>query len=94
MYAIFRTAGKQFRAEVGRKLQIPTLAGAEPGAKLSFDEVSQPLGLHPSGEAIGPTSFSERFAGLAARTARYSRFSIGNSTSRRPRRRHPRVICG
>jgi large subunit ribosomal protein L21 len=38
MYAIFRTAGKQFRAEVGRKLQIPSLA-AEPGAKLSFDEV-------------------------------------------------------
>jgi large subunit ribosomal protein L21 len=38
MYAIFRTAGKQFRAEVGRKIQIPSLA-AEPGAKLSFDEV-------------------------------------------------------
>ena len=29
MYAIFRTAGKQFRAEPGRKLQIPTLE-AEP----------------------------------------------------------------
>ena len=38
MYAIFRTAGKQFRAEPGRKLQIPTLA-AEPGAKLTFEEV-------------------------------------------------------
>ena len=38
MYAIFRTAGKQFRAEVGRRLQIPSLA-AEPGAKLTFDEV-------------------------------------------------------
>ena len=38
MYAIFRTAGKQFRAEVGRKLQIPSLE-AEPGAKLTFDEV-------------------------------------------------------
>ena len=38
MYAIFRTAGKQFRAEPGRKLQIPTLE-AEPGAKLTFDEV-------------------------------------------------------
>jgi large subunit ribosomal protein L21 len=38
MYAIFRTAGKQFRAEVGRKVQIPTLA-AEPGAKVTFDEV-------------------------------------------------------
>jgi large subunit ribosomal protein L21 len=38
MYAIFRTAGKQFRAEPGRRLQIPSLA-AEPGAKLTFDEV-------------------------------------------------------
>jgi large subunit ribosomal protein L21 len=38
MYAIFRTAGKQFRAEVGRKLQIPSLK-AEPGAKLTFDDV-------------------------------------------------------
>jgi large subunit ribosomal protein L21 len=38
MYAIFRTAGKQFRAEPGRKLLIPTLA-AEPGAKLTFEEV-------------------------------------------------------
>ncbi|MGD0992842.1 MAG: 50S ribosomal protein L21 [Gemmatimonadales bacterium] len=38
MYAIFRTAGKQFRAEPGRRLQIPTLE-AEPGAKLTFDEV-------------------------------------------------------
>ena len=38
MYAIFRTAGKQFRAEPGRRLQIPTLA-AEPGAKLTFEEV-------------------------------------------------------
>jgi large subunit ribosomal protein L21 len=39
MYAIFRTAGKQFRAEPGRRIQIPTVAGAEPGAKLTFDEV-------------------------------------------------------
>lgn len=38
MYAIFRTAGKQFRAEVGRKLHIPSVA-AEPGAKLTFEDV-------------------------------------------------------
>jgi large subunit ribosomal protein L21 len=38
MYAIFRTAGKQFRAEVGRKVQLPSLA-AELGAKVTFDEV-------------------------------------------------------
>ncbi len=38
MYAIFRTAGKQFRAEVGRKLQSPSLK-AEPGSKLTFEDV-------------------------------------------------------
>ena len=38
MYAIIRTAGKQFRAEPGRTLRIPRVQ-AEPGAKLTFDEV-------------------------------------------------------
>ena len=38
MYAIFRTAGKQFRAEKGKTLRLPRLA-AEPGATLTFDEV-------------------------------------------------------
>ena len=38
MYAIIRTAGKQFRAEPGRTLRIPKVA-ADPGAKLTFDEV-------------------------------------------------------
>jgi large subunit ribosomal protein L21 len=38
MYAIIRTAGKQFRAEPGRTLRIPRVT-AEPGAKLTFDEV-------------------------------------------------------
>jgi len=38
MYAIFRTAGKQFRAEPGRTVRIPSVA-AEPGSKLTFDEV-------------------------------------------------------
>lgn len=38
MYAIFRTAGKQFRAEPGRTLRIPSLK-AEPGSKLTFDQV-------------------------------------------------------
>jgi large subunit ribosomal protein L21 len=38
MYAIFRTAGKQFRAEPGRTVRIPSV-DAEPGAKLTFDEV-------------------------------------------------------
>lgn len=38
MYAIFRTGGKQFRAEPGLTLRIPSVA-AEPGDKLTFDEV-------------------------------------------------------
>jgi len=38
MYAIFRTAGKQFRAEPGRVVRIPSVQ-AEPGAKLTFGEV-------------------------------------------------------
>jgi large subunit ribosomal protein L21 len=38
MYAIFRTAGKQFKAEPGRLVKIPSVS-AEPGSKLTFDEV-------------------------------------------------------
>lgn len=38
MYAIFRTAGKQFRAEPGRTVRIPSVT-AEPGTKLTFAEV-------------------------------------------------------
>jgi large subunit ribosomal protein L21 len=39
MYAIFRTAGKQFRAEKGTTLQLPLIDDAEPGSTLTFDEV-------------------------------------------------------
>ncbi len=38
MFAVFRTGGKQFRAEPGATLLIPTL-DAEPGATVTFDEV-------------------------------------------------------
>jgi large subunit ribosomal protein L21 len=38
MYAIFRAAGKQFRAEKGKTLRLPLL-DAEPGTKLTFGEV-------------------------------------------------------
>jgi large subunit ribosomal protein L21 len=37
-YAIFRTGGRQFRAEPGITVKVPTLA-AEPGSKVTFDEV-------------------------------------------------------
>ena len=38
MYAVFRTGGKQFRAEPGGRIRIPSL-DAEPGDTLEFDEV-------------------------------------------------------
>src|SRR6476646_2557847 len=38
MYAIFRAAGKQFKAEKGKTVRLPLLT-AEAGAKLTFDEV-------------------------------------------------------
>jgi large subunit ribosomal protein L21 len=38
MYAIFRAAGKQFRAEKGKTVRLP-LMEAEAGAKVTFDEV-------------------------------------------------------
>ena len=37
-YAIFKTGGRQFRAEPGATVKVPTLEG-EPGTKLTFDEV-------------------------------------------------------
>lgn len=38
MFAVFRTGGKQFRAEPGTTLLIPTL-DAEPGTTVTFDDV-------------------------------------------------------
>jgi large subunit ribosomal protein L21 len=38
MYAVFRTGGKQFRAEPGLHLKVPTL-DAEPGDTVTFDDV-------------------------------------------------------
>lgn len=38
MYAVFRTGGKQFRAEPGARIQIPSL-DLEPGASVIFDDV-------------------------------------------------------
>jgi len=37
-YAIFRSGGKQFRAEKGTTLRLPTLPG-EAGATVEFNEV-------------------------------------------------------
>lgn len=38
MFAVFRTGGKQFRAEPGATLLVPSL-DAEPGATVTFDDV-------------------------------------------------------
>ncbi len=38
MYAVFETGGKQFRAEPGVRIRIPSIA-AEPGDDVTFDHV-------------------------------------------------------
>ena len=38
MYAVFRTGGKQFRAEPGKKIRIPSL-DVEPGESITFDDI-------------------------------------------------------
>ena len=37
-YAIIRAAGKQFRAEPGKTIRVPSM-DLEPGSKVTFDEV-------------------------------------------------------
>ena len=38
MYAVFRTGGKQFRAELGKKIRVPSM-DVEPGESTTFDDV-------------------------------------------------------
>jgi large subunit ribosomal protein L21 len=38
MYAVFRTGGKQFRAELGKKIRVPSM-DVEPGESITFDDV-------------------------------------------------------
>lgn len=38
MYAVFRAGGKQFRAEPGGRIRVPSL-DVEPGESVTFDEV-------------------------------------------------------
>lgn len=38
MYAVFKAGGKQFRAEPGLRIRVPSL-DAEPGDAVTFDEV-------------------------------------------------------
>src|SRR5207249_12312940 len=50
-YAIIRTGGKQFRAESGKTIRIPTLAG-DAGTKVTFDDVI--LGSDDDKQHVGP----------------------------------------
>ena len=50
MYAIFRTGGKQYRAEPGRTIRIPAL-DVEPGERVTFEEVL--LGSSDGGVKVG-----------------------------------------
>ena len=38
MYAVFRTGGKQFRAEPGKKIRIPSME-VDPGDSVTFEDV-------------------------------------------------------
>ncbi|MCJ7628153.1 MAG: 50S ribosomal protein L21 [Longimicrobiales bacterium] len=38
MYAVFRTGGKQFRAEPGKKIRVPSME-VEPGDAVTFEDV-------------------------------------------------------
>ena len=68
MYAIIRTAGKQFRAEPGRTLRIPRVQ-AEPGAKLTFDEVL----LGSDGKAVRAGTPLVKGAKVTAQVVRHGR---------------------
>lgn len=50
MYAIFRTGGKQFRAEPGRVIRVPSIQ-VEPGQSVTFGEVL--LGAGDQGIKVG-----------------------------------------
>ena len=50
MFAVFTSGGKQFRAEPGSQLRIPTIQ-AEPGDSVTFDEVL--LASSDAGATVG-----------------------------------------
>ena len=68
MYAIFRTGGKQFRAEPGLTLRIPSVA-AEPGDSITFDEVL--LGANDGNFKLGAPLVSG--AGITAEVVKHGK---------------------
>ncbi len=69
MYAIIRTGGKQFRAEPGKTLRIPSL-DLEPGQTVTFDEIL--LGASDDQVRVGAP-----LLGGAAVTAEVVRHGLG-----------------
>ncbi len=67
-YAIIRTGGKQFRAESGKTLRIPSLPG-EAGAKVTFNDVI--LGSDGDKTFVGVPSLSG--ASVAAEIVKHGR---------------------
>ena len=68
MYAVFETGGKQFRAEVGGKIRIPTIE-AEPGDTVVFDQVL----LAGDGDAISVGTPAVQGATVTAEVLRHAR---------------------
>lgn len=67
-YAVFRAAGKQFRAEKGVTLKVPKLEG-EPGSKVTFDDVL----LTGDGEKVKPGKPSVKGAKVTAQIVRHGK---------------------
>ena len=68
MYAVFRTGGKQFRAEPGLRVKIPCLE-VEEGKKVTFDEVL----LTSDGEAVSVGDPLVKGARVKAEVVRHAR---------------------
>ena len=56
MYAIIRSGGKQFRAEPGKTIRVPSLV-AEPGDNVTFDV------QNAQGDMATAASIAQKFAG-------------------------------
>ncbi len=68
MYAIIKTAGKQFRAEPGKTLRIPSLE-AEPGSKVTFDTVL----LASDGKSVKTGTPAVKGASVTAEVVKHGR---------------------
>ena len=68
MYAIIRTGGKQFRAEPGKTLRIPSL-DVEPGSTLTFDDVL----LGADGDSVKVGTPAVAGAAVSAEVVRHGR---------------------